>query len=209
MVQHLSRAIPQCDFSMLSRPTHEVTELLHSKQIDVGVASSTDHDAFDVIETPFLRDPFLLVAPIEIDDPALDLAKLRDAGDRLPLLRYSRKQHVGRQIEAQLRRLGARFPERMEFESTHAILSMVAAGKGWAITTALSFARAPRYHSEVRAMPFPKRPFARHISLICQEDLPPSIRGLIEDGVRTATKRLVIDPTVARYPWLEEGFVLL
>ena len=58
-------------------------------------------------------------------------------------------------------------------------------------------------------MPFPKRPFARHISLICQEDLPPSIRGLIEDGVRTATKRLVIDPTVARYPWLEEGFVLL
>ena len=58
-------------------------------------------------------------------------------------------------------------------------------------------------------MPFPGRPFARHISLICQEDLPPSIRGLIETSVRMATKQLVIDPMVARYPWLEEGFALL
>ncbi len=209
LVQQLSQAMPHCDFSMLSRPTHEVIELLESEQVDVGIASSVDHERVGLIEDAFLRDPFILVLPSCLTEPAPTMADLQTMQDRLPLMRHSRKQQIGRRIEAQLRRLGARFPERMEFESTHAILSMVAAGRGWAITTALTFARAQRYHGALRAMPFPGRAFSRTISLVCREELPATIRTLIERSTRGAAQRLVIDPTVARYPWLSAGFATI
>lgn len=209
LVQKLARAMPLCDFSMLSRPTHEVIDLLESEAVDVGIASAMDQERIGLIEDAFLRDPFMIVLPSDLRAPAPDLGAFQALQDRLPLMRYSRKQQIGRRIEAQLRRLGMRFPERMEFESTHAILSMVAAGRGWAITTALTFARAKRYHGELRALPLPGRAFARTISLICREELPASIRGLIETSIRGAVQRLVVDPGVARYPWLAESFTMI
>ncbi|WP_420859891.1 LysR family transcriptional regulator [Marivivens marinus] len=209
LVQHLSAAMPRCDFSMLSRPSHEVVELLETEQVDVGIAAAMDRESPGLIEEPILRDPFILVTPRSLPGPAPDLTALQGQADALPLLRYSRKQQIGRRIEAQLRRLGARFPQRMEFESTHAILAMVAAGRGWTITTALTFARAQRYHGDLCAAPFPGRAFSRTIALICREDLPAPIRTLIETGLRGAVQRQVIDQTVARYPWLAGRFEML
>ncbi len=209
LVQQLSKVMPRCDFSMLSRPSHEVIDLLESEQVEIGIAASMDHARIGLIEEALLRDPFILVTPKRVPALPSDLSELQNMQDALPLLRYSRTQQIGRRIEAQLRRLGARLPQRMEFESTHAILAMVAAGRGWTITTALTFARAQRYHDELRAVPFPGRPFARTISLTCAEGLPASIRGLIEQSLRSAVQRLVLAPTLARYPWLAESFALL
>lgn len=209
LVQDLSGIMPLCDFSMLSRPSHEVIELLESEQVDIGIASAMDHERVGLIEDVLLRDPFILVMPKDIPGPSHDLGDLQAMQEGLPLLRYSRTQQIGRRIEAQLRRLGARFPQRMEFESTHAILAMVAAGRGWTITTALTFARAQRYHGDLRAVPFPGRAFARTISLVCREELPASIRALLEKSLRGAVQRLVLDPTLARYPWLADSFGLL
>lgn len=209
MVEQLARAMPSCDFSILSRPTHEVIELLQSEQIDIGIASSIDMDGAGLIEEPVLIDPFIVVTPGTLSDKPADLQAFLSAADRLPLLRYSKKQHLGRRIEAQLRRLDLRFPERMEFESTHMILSMVGAGRGWTITTALTFARAQRYHSELRAMPFPGKAFSRHISLFRRDDLPSSIQDVLESSLRNSVQRMVIEPTVGRYPWLAGRFGLV
>ena len=209
MVEQLARAMPFCDFSILSRPTHEIAELLQSEQIDVGIASSVDLDSVGIVEEPILRDPFIVVAPADIAEGPPDLQVFLAAGNRLPLLRYSKKQLLGRRIEAQLRRLDLRFAERMEFESTHMILSMVASGRGWTITTALTFARAQRYHSELRAMPFPGKAFSRQISLFRREDVPASIQDVLEASLRNAVQRMVIEPTVGRYPWLADRFGLI
>ena len=124
-------------------------------------------------------------------------------------MRYSRKQLIGRRIEAQLRRLDLRLPWRMEFESTHAILSMVAAGRAWTITTALNYARAQRYHAGVRLTPFPGKAFSRQISLFRRDDLPAAIHDMVARILRGAIARLVIEPTIARHPWLRETFRLL
>ncbi len=209
MVVRLAAAMPLCDFSILSRPTHEIAELLHSEQTDIGIASSVDLDAAGIIEEPVLRDPFIVVAPASVPEASGDFQFFTSQAGRLPLLRYSKRQFLGRRIEAQLRRHGLRFAERMEFESTHMILAMVAAGRGWTITTALTFARAQRYHSDLRAMPFPGKAFSRQISLFCREDLPANIKDVLETSLRHSVQRMVIEPTVGRYPWMAERFGLI
>ncbi|MDU8945293.1 LysR family transcriptional regulator [Ovoidimarina sediminis] len=209
MLHAMVEAMPRCDFSALSRPTHEILDLLQAGQVDVGLASSMEHERLGLIEEPLLRDPFILVVPASLAGGLPDLQGLALTTDELPFLRYSKTQLIGRQIEAQLRRLGMRYPERMEFESTHMILSMVAAGRGWTITSALTFARAQRYHAELRALPFPGKAFTRRISLYCREDLPESIRGVIDSSVRNAVLRRTIDPMITRYPWLAHQFALI
>ncbi len=209
LIQNLSDAMPMCDFSVLTRPTHNVIELLESDQVDLGIASNMTSRKVGLIEDAILQDPFILVLPAQHAGFDPSLTTLQTIQDKLPLIRYSRKQQMGQTIEAQLRRLKARFPERMEFESTHAILSMVAARRGWTITTALTFARAQRYHDAVVALPFPGRAFSRTISLICREDLPASIRLLVEKCLRDAMRHHVLDPLHQSYPWLRDGLSMI
>lgn len=209
LVDRLSCALPLCDFSILSRPTHEVMALLQADAVDIGIASSVEIETGMLLEQPVVRDPFVLALPAKRPDLAADLSALRDGAEDLPLMRHSRDQLLGRRIEAQLRRMDLRFPERMEFESTYTVLSMVAAGHGFAVTTALTYARARRYHEEVRLLPFPGKAFSRQISVFSRADLPPVIPALLLDELRTAVRRLVVEPTVARHPWLADSFALV
>lgn len=209
LVDRLASAMPACDFSMLSRPSHDILDLLQSEQADVGIASFAERDIPGLVEEPVLRDPFLLVTPTRLAQPPTDVAQLSALCGELPFFRYSSQQLIGRRIEAQLRRLDLRLPRRMEFESTHAILSMVAAGRGWTITTALNYARAQRYHAGVRLTPFPGKAFSRRISLFRRDDLPTAIHEMVARILRGAIGRLVIEPTIGRHPWLRETFRLL
>lgn len=202
LARELSRTMPECEFSILSRPSHEILELLQNEQVDIGVASTTETDFPGFLEKPVLRDPYILVTPLA-----------KQAGDAfpsdLPFLRYSKKQLIGRRIEAQLRRMGLRLSGRMEFESTHAILALVTAGFGWTIMTALTYARAQRYHGEVRIAPFPGKAFSRQLSVFQRDDVPAELHELMARSLRASAQAQVIGPTVARYPWLDGRFCVL
>ena len=209
LVDQLASAMPACEFSILSRPSHEIADLLESETVDIGIGSLAGHDIPGLMEIPLLRDPYLLVTPSRLTRPPGDFRDFLSLGDELPFLRYSRKQMIGRQVEAQLRRLTIRLPWRMEFESTFEILSMVAAGRGWTITTALNYDRAQRYHRHVRLAPLPDKAFSRQISVFQRDDLPVGIHDLLAKILRKAVRGLIIQPTVRRHPWLAETFCLL
>ena len=209
LAERLLPAAPNCDLSLLSRPTHELLELLQTEQIDIGVATSTDFDRHGLVETPILRDPFVLVVPAEGGFAPAHPSDLMAAETALPFLRYSGRQLLGRRIEMQLRRMGLHFARRMEFETTHVILSLVAESHGWTITTMLSFARAQRTHARLRVLPFPGSAFARRISMYSRTDLPHAVAELALGTIRHAIARKVLDPTCSRYPWLSDQFHLL
>ena len=209
LTRALIRSAPRCDLSLLSRPSHEVLDLLRRKKVDLGVAATSDFDGAGIRERPLLRDPFIMVLPAGLSPAPTDLAELARRTGNLPLLRYSAGQLVGQRIEAQLRRLDVHFPRRMEFETTHAILSLVAEGLGWTVTTALSWARAQRYHPELVAKPFPARSFAREISLFARDDVPGDITLLAADTLRASISQMIVGPTVAQLPWLGDRFTVI
>lgn len=199
LIAHLSHVLPSCEFTHLSRPSHQVLALMQSEQADFGVAASAEIETEDLLEEPILRDPFLIVAPAGATVSASDLVAGRTD---LQFLRYSREQMMGRRIDLHLRRLGLFLPAAIESESTHTILSMVAAERGWTVSTALNIARARRLSSRLRPLPFPSKGFSRTISLFRRETLPAQICESLGEVLRRAIETTVIAPLTASTPWL-------
>lgn len=104
------------------------------------MATKPIEDVSDLVEYPLLRDPFVLAAPTS--QPLLAQDYLAGKSTLL-FMRYS--QIIGRQIEAQLKRLRITLPNRFEMESNQTIMGMVAEGGGWTIPTPTSYIRAKRF----------------------------------------------------------------
>ncbi len=128
LAAQFSSELPACQLSFLSRPSHEILSMLENGDVDIGVSWAPDIQPAQVTEVPLLRDPFVLVAPRGRKESAADYF---DEAVGLPFLRYSKRQLIGRRIEAQLRRLRLNLPSRLVFENTSAILTMVAEGRAW------------------------------------------------------------------------------
>jgi DNA-binding transcriptional LysR family regulator len=206
LAQILAVAMPKCTFRHHTRPSHEIIRLLMENNLDVGVATRPLNDVPGLIEYPLLRDPFVLAVPASHRATPEDFIAGKSG---LPLLRYSRGQIIGSQVEAHLRRIRVSLPNRFELESNQSIIGMVAEGSGWAITTPASYLRARRFHEQVTLHPFPGKEFARMISLFTTEVYVLSVAETI-----LATLRRLIDMHFMRYaiaemPWLAESFFLM
>lgn len=206
LARQLAAGLPRCAFTHLTRPSHEILDLIGKGDIDVGVATQPVFDVKGVIDYPLLRDPFVLAVPVQPDLAPEDYLEGRSG---LPLLRYSDRQIIGARIETQLRRLRLNLPNKFEFESNQSLLGFVADGEGWAITTPTNYGRAQRFQSRVRLLPFPGRGFARYISIYTTETYSSGVIGLINAALRQLIQSRSIAPAVEAMPWLKEGFHLL
>ncbi len=202
----LSSSMPQCAFRHLTRPSHDILALVRAQDVDIGIAAKPQFDQPDLIETPLLRDPYVLVLPQSSD---IDADACLKGQASLPLLRYSADHLMGRQIEAQLKRLKLKLPTSHEFESNETIMSMVAAGSGWAITTPTNYARSTRFQRQLRLLPFPGKGFARYLSVFTYETHPSPTSAPVISTLRQLIQTRAIDPAIARMDWLREGFRLL
>lgn len=206
LARQLAVGLPNCAFSHFTRPSHEILEMIGKQDIDVGVASQPVFDVKRVVEYPLLRDPFVLVVPAQKD---LAPEAYLDGRAGLPFLRYSHAQIIGTRIETQLRRMRISLPNQFEFESNEALLGFVANGEGWAITTPTSYARAQRFQSRLRLLPFPGKGFARYISLYAVETYNGAVVDMLNTRLRRLLQARIVDPVTDSMTWLREGFHLL
>lgn len=165
-------------FIVKSSPSHENHSSLSSRAADIVLAV----DAMDTVdwveEHPVLRDPYVVVKSNQ--------ATLDENSEMLlqrPFIRYSREQHMGRQIEAQLRRTKFAPARTHEFSSTLAVLSMVKACNGWAITSASSLLGVTMAGLVASRLPIPA--FSRTISLYARrdtlDDIPDQFAALLRN----------------------------
>ena len=120
----------------------------------------------------------------------------------MPFLRYARDQLISRQIEAHLARQKLVFEERFEIGSNPALMAMVARRIGWAITTPLGYMRAARSQDEIDVFPLPFDGFSRTISLFAGADWAEQVPRDVAQAVRRLAQSQIIDPAIARLPWL-------
>jgi len=202
----LARRMTGCQFLLESGGSYAMAERLQSRSLDVIVTADQDMAAPWLEVHALMREPFVVVVAKGL---LVQEGPIREQLLQHPLIRYSSRQMMGRQIENHLLRQGISVPNRFEFDSYHAIMAMVAGGAGWAITTPLGYMRAQRFHAEVEMLALPFEPLSRSISLIARGDTLKDIPAQIADDLRPMIHDMLVAPLIKRFGWLSDGLSLL
>jgi len=165
---HLSTQMARCKFHYFTNTSLLILEMLRNRELDLGITPSPSERMIDLQDHALLKEPVVLALPAHLDVAPEDVLSGAYA---FPLLRFSSNLIMARQIEAQLRRLGVSPAFRFESDNNQTLMSMVAKGAGWCITTPMLFSRARRFQSDVRLHRFPGRSFARTLSVVTTPDL--------------------------------------
>jgi DNA-binding transcriptional LysR family regulator len=116
---------------------------------------------------------------------------------------------MGALIEAQLSRMQIKLENTFELDSTASIMSLVARGSGWAITTPSNYARSKRFQPKVRLLPSPRKSFARTISMFVAEPHLEDLAKVVSTALRSQLSAQTIAPIVEKYPWLSDSYRLI
>ncbi len=201
LLTRLAEDLRGCRFLLETGASHRLLDQLDTRALDIVVAAdfgtelAGDADWREV--HPLLCDPFVAVTP-----PG------RHPED-LPLIQYTARHLMGRQIAAHLSRLGQRPAHRFELDSYPAILAMVAGGEGWTILTPLALHQARAFRAQVEVHPLPFAPLERTLSLSTRagvlRDMPLRISG----HLKTLIDSEVVQPALATWPWLAPSLRVL
>jgi DNA-binding transcriptional LysR family regulator len=200
LLSDMAGELTRCRFLLETGPSHRLLDLLETRTLDVIVAAEMDAAPAEWMEVhPLMEEPFVAAAPRgRVPDPARALEAL----EGLPLIQYTERHLMGRQISAHLARHRLSLPHRFALDSYHAILAMVAAGAGWTILTPLGYLRAHRFQGEVDLMPLPVPPLSRRISLSARAEDLHDMPARLTTRLKPLLSELIVEPATARMPWL-------
>lgn len=179
LVFALMKEIPVMNVCVWSGFAMDHEDALLSRQVDILVSTNSLYDIDGLERYELMSEPFIILVPSDIKERDVDLHRL---AERLPLVRYSERVPAGRQIEGYLRWIRLKIPRKLEFDSAETVTAVVAAGKGWAISTPSMFLHGFPGTDAVRCLPMPGPGFRRTITLVARAGelgtLPASLAGL-------------------------------
>jgi DNA-binding transcriptional LysR family regulator len=196
----LAQDLKGCRFLLETGASHRLMDQLEARALDIVIAadSAADPAPEDWREVhPILSEPFVAVAPpsARIDD--------------LPLILYTARHLMGRQIAAHLARHGLKPAHRFELDSYAAILAMVAGGEGWTILTPLALHQARAFRSQVEVRPLPLPALTRTLSLSARAGILHDVPAQIAQRLKPLIAEVVIAPALAAAPWLAPALRVL
>ncbi|MEY4695629.1 MAG: hypothetical protein RIT14_57 [Pseudomonadota bacterium] len=197
LLADLAVELKGCRFLLETGASHRLLDQLDDRALDIVVAAdgALDLPGGDWREVhPLMAEPFLAVAPRGMADLAAQ-----------PLIQYTTRHMMGRQIAAHLARQNLRLGTRFELDSYNAILAMVAEGAGWTILTPLALHHAARFRALVEVQPLPFAPLSRTLSLQARAGVLRDIPAQVAGRLRHQLQAQVVGPSVAEWPWLGEA----
>jgi len=142
------------------------SEALLAREVDVIITADADTlGEGDFERHDILTEPHLLVLPSRYTGPVDDLAPL---ARNLDFIRFSARSHTGRQIEQHLRRCRIEPPVRLEFDTSDALLAMVANGIGWTLATPLCVLQGAQHLPHLRCLAMPGPALSRRVTLVAR-----------------------------------------
>lgn len=180
-----------CRFLLETGPSHRLHSQLEARALDMIVAAEAEGPRAEGIEThPLLQEPFVAVWPKGCVDKDL------------PLIHYSQRTLMGRQIAAHLTRQNVQPAYRFELDSYPSIVAMVAAGQGWSILTPSGVRHALRKGVEIRPLPF--APLSRRIAVCARAGLMGEMPAQVAARLRVLVAQRIVAPALKEAPWLAE-----
>lgn len=198
LVARMSDRHPTCHFIAWSGRSEEHRRSLIERECDVIITAEDMDDLDDVEVWPLLREPMVVVvAKAAAGDGSLTQLKA------MPLVRYSQRMPLGREIERHLRRIRLSSPQRYEFDATHSVFAMVRESRGWALTTPLCWLDATVLHGDIELVEPPFATFTRTIVLAARRAELGGLPAELAAQCRRLIATECIPRSVRALPWLE------
>ena len=144
-----------------------------------------------------LVEPYILLVR-KGDANIRTLGDLKKLAKTVPLIRFSARSQTGLDIDRHLRRLNIEAPNTYEYDSPYAVSAMVAAGKGFAISTPLCIAEAKVLSKDVAAVRIPGPRITRKLTIVARHRELGQIPRELADVARKALQdALDVDPSTA------------
>jgi DNA-binding transcriptional LysR family regulator len=190
LLSEMAGDLDQTQFLLETGPSHRLLDLLDTRALDVVVAAD-------------------MGAPAEWMERGAITGDALAALQKLPLIQYTSRHHMGRLIADHLARQNLTLSHRFELDSYHAIMAMVAGGAGWTILTPLGVMHARRFLDDVDVTPLPFAPLTRTISLSARKGVLGAMPGQVAQRLRPLLSDLIVAPVIARHPFLAENLRVL
>jgi DNA-binding transcriptional LysR family regulator len=131
---------------------------LEARQLDMAVTTTSFTNASGITRRKLFTEPYFAVLPksFEVDR----FTTITDLSRHLQLIRYSARSVIGQHVDAYLASYGEDIDRTCELDATDPMLSLVAAGLGFAITTPLCLWQSRHYVQDVRVVQLSS--FSRH-----------------------------------------------
>ena len=136
---------------LLSGLMPDLYQRFAERQLDLLIGTQDPGAAPGIDTLPLLTERYVVVLP---PGQALPTPRtLQALGASLPFLGYSTRSLIGGQIDAYLRRHDPALERRYEFDATDPLLSLVAAGLGFGLTTPLCLWQSRHHAQAVQIVP--------------------------------------------------------
>lgn len=206
LLTRLAEEMPAAQFLLETGASHRLLAQLETRALDMIIGADPEELPKELESHPLMEDPFILVTPrrmLRREDRMLqDLRKS-------PLLLYTSRHVMGRQIASHLARQNLMLSHRFELDSYHAIMAMVAKGEGWTILTPLGVLRAKRFVDRVETFPLPFENLSRKISLLARRGDAQRMPHQVSEVIRPLLQCEIIEYCCQRMPWLAGHMRLL
>jgi DNA-binding transcriptional LysR family regulator len=192
LIRALSGAAGQ--IQMWSGLTPGLSQQLQNRELDLAICTESGVADPRICQRRLFSEAWVAVFPRRHKVRAVKAAsQLAALAGELPLIRYSQRSVIGQQIERYLRHVGVNAPRRFEFDATDPLLSLIAAGLGWALSTPLCLWQSRQYLDEVTVVPLPHARLGRRdFFLLTHEGEAASL----SDEVARVTRQLLRHETL-------------
>ncbi|KAI3602684.1 Transcriptional regulator, LysR family (plasmid) [Cupriavidus necator H850] len=154
LVRGLSRSARQ--LQLWSGLTPGLNAQLLGRELDLAICTEVPVADVKLAQRRLFSEHWVAVFPKgSAIAPMAEARELRHRVGGLPLIRYTQRSVIGQQVERFLRHIGVDAPRRFEFDATDPLLSLVAAGLGWAVTSPLCLWQSRAWVEEIDLVPLP------------------------------------------------------
>ena len=165
---------------------------MENRQLDLAITTAPT-SAPGITRVPLITEAYVLVVPKTMEMGGL--STIAELARKMDFIRYSARSLIGQQVDAYLQRMGDTVERTCEFDATDPLLSLVASGVGFALTTPMCILQSRQFLPQLQVLPltaFKKhgRPYPaihRSFHLEYREGelggLPVTVRDLIRHGV--------------------------
>ena len=201
LLASMSARLKDCQFLLETGASHALIDQLEHRELDVIVAADIGERADWAEVHPLITEGFVGATAKGV----LDLnADLKEQLISLPFVQYTRRHHMGRQIDRHLVQNNLHLRYRFELDSYHAILALLGQRMGWTILTPLALHRARRFAPDLDIFPLPFGKLARRISLTARKGVLGDMPIEVAERLSGLLREIIVEPTIADYPWMAE-----